>query len=295
MFDASQYQLLDFGQGRKLERFGPLVLDRVCPVAEGEPISDPAAWKQSHFCYRRRQGGQGNWIANGPLPAKDIDLGEDGLPTPWQVQHGQLQLEIRLAPSGQVGLFPEQAPNWDWLTRQLERMKSPPKVLNLFAYTGGSTLAAAAAGAEVVHVDGARNVVDWARRNARHAGLQDAPVRWICEDCLTFVQRELRRGNGYDAVIMDPPSYGHGPDGQSWKIEQHLGPLLDACADLTHGRRQLMLLSCHSPAFGPAELHALLADHVWGSCQQGGDACPLTIGSADGRMLPSGVVARWPG
>ncbi|MCP3692220.1 MAG: hypothetical protein GY917_08510, partial [Planctomycetaceae bacterium] len=147
MFDASHYQLLDFGQGRKLERFGPLVLDRVCPVAEGEPISTPDAWKQSHFCYRRRQGGQGNWVANCPLPAKGIALGEDGLPSPWRIHHGPLQLEIRLTPSGQVGVFPEQAPNWDWLTRQLGRMKSPAKVLNLFAYTGGSTLAAAAAGA----------------------------------------------------------------------------------------------------------------------------------------------------
>ena len=295
MFDASQYQLLDFGQGRKLERFGPLVLDRVSPAAEGDKPSDPASWQQSHFRFLRQRGDQGQWVANQELPAEAGSLQEDGLPAPWVIQHNQFQLELSLTPSGHLGLFPEQVTNWDWLTRQLAGEKASLKVLNLFAYTGGTTLTAAAAGAEVVHVDGARNTVAWARRNARLCGLQDAPIRWICEDCLKFVQRELRRGNQYDAVIMDPPSYGHGPEGQSWKIERDLGPLLDACAELTSNGRRFMLLTCHSPSYGPAELHALLTDHVFGSCQQGGDASLLTIGSVDGRRLPSGVVARWPG
>ncbi len=295
MFDASQYQLLDFGQGRKLEQFGPLILDRVSPAAEGEELSDPASWQQSHFRFLRQRADQGQWVANQALPAELGRLQKDGLPAPWVIQHKELQLELSLTPSGHVGLFPEQAINWDWLSRQLAAGKKPLKVLNLFAYTGGSTLTAAASGAEVVHVDAARNTVAWARRNAELCGLEKAPIRWICEDCLKFVQRELRRGNQYDAVIMDPPSYGHGPEGQSWKIERDLGPLLDACAELTRDGRRFMLLTCHSPGYGPAELHALLTDHVFGSCQQGGDASLLTIESVDGRGLPSGVVARWPG
>ncbi|HIA19904.1 MAG TPA: SAM-dependent methyltransferase [Planctomycetes bacterium] len=295
MFDASQYQLLDFGQGRKLERFGPLILDRVSPAAESDLPSDPEKWQQSHVSYHRREAGKGTWIANQRLLSELGSLQNDGLPAPWKIQHKQLQMELRLTPAGHVGLFPEQATNWDWLTDQIRQTKRPLKVLNLFAYTGGSTLAAASAGAEVVHVDAARNIIAWARRNARHGGFQEAPIRWICEDCFKFVQRELERGNEYDAVILDPPSYGHGPDGQSWQIQQHLPPLLDACAELTRQHRQFMLLTCHSPAYGPAELHALLADHVLGSCQQGGDARLLTVDCVDGRRLPSGVVARWPG
>jgi len=295
MFDASQYELLDFGRGRKLERFGPLILDRVSPAAEDEDRSNPASWQQSHFRFVRQRGDQGKWVANQQVPTEVGGLEEDGLPAAWIIQHSPFQLELNLTPSGHLGLFAEQARNWDWLRRQLTGGKKSLKVLNLFAYTGGSTLAAAAAGAEVVHVDAARNTVAWARRNAHLSGLQDAPIRWICEDCLTFVQRELRRGNQYDAVIMDPPSYGHGPDGQSWKIERDLGTLLDGCAELTRSNRRLMLLTCHSPGYGPAELHALLTDHVFGSCQQGGDASLLTIETVDGRRLPSGVVARWPG
>ena len=295
MFDASQYQLLDFGQGRKLEQFGPLILDRVSPAAEGEEPSDPASWQQSHFRFIRQRADQGQWVANQALPAEMGGLQEDGLPTPWVIQHKELQLELSLTPSGHVGLFPEQVINWGWLSRQLAAGKKPIKILNLFGYTGGSTLTAAASGAEVVHVDAARNTVAWARRNAGLCGLEKAPIRWICEDCSKFVQRELRRGNQYDAVIMDPPSYGHGPEGQSWKIERDLGPLLDACAELTRDGRRFMLLTCHSPSYGPAELHALLTDHVFGSCQQGGDASLLMIESVAGRGLPSGVVARWPG
>lgn len=295
MFDASQYQLLDFGEGRKLERFGQLVLDRVAPATESDLPADPESWKQSHFSYRRRAAGKGSWVGNKQLTSELESLRDDGFPAPWKIQYKQLQMELSLTPSSQVGLFPEQVTNWDWIGEQIRRANQPLKILNLFAYTGGSTFAAVSAGAEVVHVDAARNIIAWARRNAQHSGFQDAPIRWVCEDCLTFVRREVRRGNEYDAVIMDPPSYGHGPDGQQWKIQQHLGPLLDACAELTRGHRQFILLSCHSPAYGPADLHALLADHILGSCQQGGDARSLNVECVNGRKLPSGVVARWPG
>jgi 23S rRNA (cytosine1962-C5)-methyltransferase len=213
---------------------------------------------------------------------------------PWTVQHGTVTFELKPTPFGHVGLFPEQAENWDWIAEQVRRARRPLKVLNLFAYTGGSTLAAAAAGAEVVHVDAAKNVVEWARRNALHSHLAEAPIRWIAEDARKFVQRELRRGNRYDAVILDPPSYGHGTGGEAWKLERDLLPLLAGCGELTADSRAFMLLTCHSPNFGAAELQAAMADAVFGTCQCGAIAKPLFLRTEDGRKLSAGVAARWP-
>ena len=159
---------------------------------------------------------------------------------------------------GHVGLFAEQAENWDWL-----RAGSLPdrlRVLNLFAYTGGSSLAAAAAGAEVTHVDAAQNIVAWARRNAELSGAADAPIRWIAEDAPKFVTRELRRGNRYDAVVLDPPSYGHGTHGEVWRLSKHLPHLLRLCGELTESPRQFMLLTCHTPGYGPARLAEMATD-----------------------------------
>jgi 23S rRNA (cytosine1962-C5)-methyltransferase len=224
-----------------------------------------------------------------------------------------------------VGLFPEQAENWDWLERQVHAAGRPLKVLNLFAYTGASTLAAAAAGAAVVHVDSARNSVAWASRNARHSGLAEAPIRWIVEDAARFVRREIRRGNFYDGVILDPPSYGHGPKGEAWKLGEHLMPLLRNCAVLlglqpapaatvpagmqsgakiaaqaAHGEEAssgtsaaFVLLTCHSPGFGPPELGACLSDAFFGSCGPRVEAKRLKLRSAAGGSLDAGVVARW--
>jgi 23S rRNA (cytosine1962-C5)-methyltransferase len=203
-------------------------------------------------------------------------------------------LGLRTTPAGQVGVFPEQAANWDWIGKRVRAAQRPLKVLNLFAYTGGSTLAAAAAGAEVVHVDAARNVVQWARDNADLSGLSEAPIRWIDEDAGKFVRRELRRGNRYDAVILDPPSYGHGPKGEPWKIVQHLPGLLADCADVTKGQLAFVVLSCHSPGFGPAELEALVHDAFFGACQQGAVGRDMWLRSTDGRGLTAGSVARWP-
>ena len=165
------------------------------------------------------------------------------------------------------------------------------KVFNLFAYTGGSTLAAAAAGAEVVHVDAAKNIVAWARRNAELSGLGDAPIRWIAEDAMKFVKRELKRGNRYDAVILDPPSYGHGPQGEVWRLSKHLPRLLSLCHELTAGRPEFMLLTCHTPGYGPDTLREMMLE-AFGS-EGIVSAGALTIRSAAGRMLPSGAVVRW--
>ena len=175
-----------------------------------------------------------------------------------------------------------------------KRERKRLKVLNLFAYTGGSTLAAAAAGAEVVHVDAAENVVAWARRNAELSGLADAPIRWIAEDAVKFVKRELKRGNRYDAVILDPPSYGHGPRGEVWRLSKHLPRLLALCGELTAGRPKFMLLTCHTPGYEAETLSEMVKEAVsfrFGWPDGSRPACRSD--AADGRKLPSGVVVRW--
>lgn len=283
MFPPDQYQLVDFGDARKLERFGPYLLDRPCPAADGFRKADPGIWKTAAARYERVDAERGSWNRLAALPPD------------WTLSHDTCRLNLKLTPYGHVGVFPEQADSWDWIARQAARAARTLRVLNLFAYTGGSTLAAAAAGCEVTHVDAAKNVVAWARRNAQLSGLQDAPIRWIAEDATRFVNRELRRGNSYDAVILDPPSYGHGPKGEVWKIGPGLLPLLKACGQLTKARRAFILLSGHSPGYGPAELEALLADAVFGHCQGGVVARPLSLVSAAGGELDCGAAARWPG
>ena len=198
-------------------------------------------------------------------------------------------------PSGQVGVFPEQLANWRWIASRVAAHDPPLNVLNLFAYTGGSTLAAVAAGATVVHVDAARSVVNRARQNAAASGLGDEPARWIVEDVMKFCRREVKRGNRYDAIILDPPTYGHGPKGEEWNIRRDLLPLLELCGELTERRPKFLLLSCHSPGIGLAELSAYLSEGIFGSCGQPPRTMELSLVAADGRRLPSGVAARWPG
>ncbi|MHB8952527.1 MAG: class I SAM-dependent methyltransferase [Pirellulaceae bacterium] len=283
MFPTDQYELLDFGQGRKLERFGEVVIDRPAPVVAGMAMSNPALWKSADARFTRHDAAHGSWMLRGPLP------------TCWYIRHGSCLLELRTSDSGAVGVFPEQAENWDWIEQQARGRSEVLRVLNLFAYTGGSTLAAAAAGATVVHVDAARPVVNWARRNAVLSRLSDAPIRWIVEDVRKFVDRELRRGHQYDAVILDPPSYGHGPQAEPWMILPHLGDLLSACQQLTRRRGAFMLLTCHAPAIGPAELAALVTGAVALEDARDVESRRLTIHARDGRLLPSGVMARWSG
>ncbi|MCA9263619.1 MAG: class I SAM-dependent methyltransferase [Planctomycetales bacterium] len=282
MFESEQYELVDFGEGRRLERFGPYLIDRPCPAATSVRPMEPSRWKDADCRYTRVDRQRGKWKRVGSAPDT------------WQVRHGDACFAARLTPPGQVGLFPEQAENWDWLRQQVRRSDQPLRVLNLFAYTGGSTLAAAAAGAEVTHIDAAANVVKWARSNAELSGLAEAPIRWITEDARKFVQREIKRGNQYQGIILDPPSYGHGPHGEGWKIQDDLLPLLRACGQLCRDQLRIVLLTCHSPGFGAAELEACLMDTLWGHCQAGVIARTLYLRTADGRRLPSGTVARWP-
>lgn len=283
MFAPDQYELLDFGDGRKLERVGGWVVDRPCPAADGARRQDASQWAGADGQFRRSDKDAGKWKWRGSPPAD------------WAVQHGEFALQLKPTDFGHLGVFPEQAENWDWISQKVERAGRPLKVLNLFAYTGGSTLAAAAAGAEVTHVDAAKNVVQWARRSAEHSGLAEHPIRWIAEDAAKFVRRELQRENFYDAVILDPPSYGHGPKGEVWKLSQHLVPLLTDCAELVKRRPAFFLLTCHSPGFGPAELEAMLSDTLFGACGQGVESKPLSLRTISGRNLPAGFAARWPG
>ena len=291
MFEPNQYQLVDFGNGRKLERFGRLTLDRPCPAAETETKAESTAWKESDAKFKRTAQDQGKWETPSGR-SWTPDLGE------WSIRHVTAQFQLRPTPFGHVGVFPEQAENWDWIKKQVTRaIKSagdPPKVLNLFAYTGGSTMAAAAAGAQVVHVDAAKNTVNWARSNADSSGLAQSPIRWIVEDATRFVQREVKRGNKYNAVILDPPSYGHGPKGEPWKLTEHLHNLLKGCKELTSENRQFILLTCHSPGFDAAAAEAILAQTFFGHCGAGATAKSTFLKTSDGRRLHAGVTARWP-
>ncbi|MBN2025020.1 MAG: class I SAM-dependent methyltransferase [Pirellulales bacterium] len=282
MFEPDQYRLIDFGAGRRLEAFGPWRLDRPCPAAEGLAREDEPAWAKADARYEPGAEGQdGRWRRRPDMPER------------WTVAHGPLRLELKLGPVGHVGVFPEQAVNWDWLAGQIAAAPRPVELLNLFAHTGGSTLAAAAAGAKVVHVDAARNTVAWARRNAELSDLAAAPIRWIAEDAAKFVRRELKRGHGYDAVILDPPSYGHGPRGEVWQLAKHLPDLLAACGPLTAGRRRFILLTCHTPEFDADRLGRMMREALGGPSSGAIEAGELAIQSTTDRHLPSGVFVRW--
>ena len=241
------YFLCDFGDGRRLERFGSFLLDRPCPSAETLTKRRPNDWSSADavFLKERTSTDRGRWEAK--------TVWGRHLIAPWSVDFGTLTLELRGTPFGHVGVFPEQSENWSRIRTLLgqaaKRRSTPIRVLNLFAYTGGSTLAAASAAknVEVVHVDAARNLLGWAKRNAELNGLQDAAIRWIAEDARKFVRRERKRNNRYNAVILDPPSYGHGPGGEVWKLSEHLPDLLSDLFRLIEADPLFLLLTAHTP------------------------------------------------
>jgi 23S rRNA (cytosine1962-C5)-methyltransferase len=283
MFEPNQYELLDFGGGRKLERFGAYVLDRPAPAAIPTKPVRPELWRTANARFEidssPRSGPQrGVWkMAGEPLPA-------------WTIRHGDIALELKLTDFGHVGVFPEQAACWDWIGDRL-RPAPTANVLNLFAYTGGSTLTAAASAA-VTHVDSAANTVGWARKNAELSAMSQAPIRWIVEDAMKFAQRELRRGRHYDAVVLDPPSYGHGASGETWQIDGHLPELLSTCRELTGGEPRFVLLTCHAPGYDPTRLAECLAAAGFASDAAAIDADDLWLSPQDGRRLHCGVYAR---
>lgn len=276
------YALLDSGGGRKLERVGGFVLDRQAAQAFWAPRLPESSWKAADAIHHRGEHGGGRWEFRRKLPEE------------WSVSVGGLELAVRPTAFGHLGLFVEHAMHWAWMAESIghwSRQAEPPSVLNLFAYTGGATLACARAGATLCHVDAARGIVDWARENARRNRLQDHPIRWIVEDCTAFLEREVRRGRRYQALILDPPSFGRGARKELWKIEDHLPSLLDLCGRVLVERPHFVLLSAHSPGFTPVVLGNLLAAE-WpdrGPVESG----EMVIAGEDGRPLPSGAFARF--
>ncbi len=279
MFSDSEYQLVDFGAGRKLERFGSHLVDRPAPAATAAKVADPAAWSAVAARYDRVAAAEGKWTIAAAVPDA------------WTIHWREVALELKLTDFGHLGLFPEHAKSWAWLVEQIALAQRQLTVLNLFAYTGGATLAMAAAGARVVHVDSARSVVAWARRNAEQSGLSAAPIRWIVEDAPKFVRRELARGNHYDAVVLDPPSYGHGPKGEPWKFDAGVADLVRDCVRLGGDRLQFMLLACHTAGFSSRQAEGLLSSTTDGVGRVAVEAVELSSGS--GRRLPCGIAASW--
>jgi 23S rRNA (cytosine1962-C5)-methyltransferase len=263
------YRLLDIGGAARLERFGERVVDRPAPGALGERL-DPAPWRAADLRFERDRG----WL--GPAAA-------DG---PWPIVLDGLTLELRPTAAGQVGLFPEHAAMLPWLRRE----GADATVLHLFAYTGLATLALAAAGATVTHVDAARTAVTWARRNAELSGLADRPVRWIVDDAVAFVRREARRGHRFDGVVLDPPSYGHGARGRTWRFEEDLPALLDALRGVLEPGA-FALMTAHTPGFDGDRLGDLLASGLRRRAARP-DVGDLGLDTVDGRRLALGSFAR---
>ena len=280
MFQPNQYQLLDFGDGRKLEKFGRYVVDRPCPSATNDRRT-PDGWSRAAARYSRAKSGKGVWT-----------VAED-LPESWTIQAGDIMFQLRLVESGQVGLFAEQVESWIFIRQAIRRARSSPRVLNAFAYTGGSTLAAAREGAEVVHLDASQSAVNWARQNAALSHLQNEKIRWIVDDARRFVEREIRRGNRYQALVLDPPSYGHGPRGKAWRIDEHLLPFLANCVKLLDDKPLFIVFTCHTTGMRPSDLKNLM--HRAGFSQAAGEARArwMALRSIDGRHLEAGLSFFW--
>ena len=269
------YELLDSGDSAKLERFGDVVLARPSPQALWTP-RDRACWSQAVARFDRDEDGRGSWDPAPPRPAG------------WKIACGGLKLWIKPTSFGHLGLFPEQIAFWNALRGVC---RPGMELLNLFAYTGGSSLAAASAGAAVTHLDAAKGIVDWARENADASDLGSAPIRWIVDDALKFVQREERRGHRYHGVVLDPPSFGRGSKGQVFKLERDLPKLLHACVQILHDDAAFVLLSGHTPGVGGLALCNLLADALEDRAGAWRHGEMITPGLQ--RNLPSGVWSVW--
>lgn len=274
------YELLDSGEEEKLERYGAFVLARPDPQALWDKKQPSALWEAAHGRFVRT-GKEGEWKLAPSLP-KD-----------WEVSFGEVSFVIKPTSFKHTGLFPEQEPNWRWLRERITKAGRPVSVLNLFGYTGGATLAAAQAGATVTHIDASKTAVAWARENAMRSGLVDKPIRWIIEDALTFVQREIKRGNRYDLIVMDPPAFGHGPNDELWKIEEHLLPLLKLCQELLTEKPLGIQMSGYAAGYSPLAFAYNLEQFVqkFGGVVECGDLTIEEKGS--GRVLPCGIFARW--
>ena len=279
--DWKDYELIDCSRGEKLERWGDYTLVRPDPQAIWQtPRNDPR-WKRPAGRYTRSESGGGQW-----------DKGR--LPESWDVQYKDLTFHVKPMNFKHTGLFPEQAVNWDWAREQIENAGRPISVLNLFAYTGGATVACLKAGASVCHVDAAKGMVAWAKENAQKSGVIDRPVRWIVDDCAKFVEREIRRGHRYDAIIMDPPSYGRGPGGEVWKLEKDLWPFVSLCAGVLSDEPLFVLINSYTTGLSPSVL-SYVTESIF-TKKYGGRSDSRELGlpvTASGLVLPCGATCRW--
>lgn len=276
----SDYRLLDCGQGMKQERWGEYVLVRPDPQIIW-PRSADGDWSGYDAFYHRSSRGGGKWEFRRSLPES------------WTICYRKLRFKIRPTNFKHTGLFPEQAVNWDWISQKIGRAGRPVSVLNLFGYTGAATVAAAAAGAAVCHVDAADGMVRWCRENAALSGLEKHPIRYITDDCLKFVRREIKRGRRYDAIIMDPPTYGRGKQGEMWKLEEHLWELLCECRQLLSEQPLFFLINAYTARLSPTvvvNLLGALLDNRGGRIHGGEVGLPI---ERDGKILPCGIYGRW--
>ena len=275
------YEVIDTSCGEKLERWGDYILVRPDPQVIWDTPKNDKRWKHMNGHYHRSSKGGGEW--------EFFDL-----PQQWDLHYKNLTFHLKPFSFKHTGLFPEQAVNWDWFSEKIKHANRPVKVLNLFAYTGGATLAAAAAGASVTHVDASKGMVTWAKENAVASGLKDAPIRWLVDDCVKFVQREIRRGNHYDGIIMDPPSYGRGPKGEIWKIEDNIWDFVGLTAQLLSDDALFFLINSYTTGLQPAVLsymmNSTLTKKFGGHVEAEEIGLPVT---ESGLVLPCGASGRW--
>lgn len=274
------YEVIDTSSGEKLERWGDYLLVRPDPQVIWNTPKTHRGWKKMHGHYHRSSKGGGEWEFF-------------GLPKEWTIRYGELMFHLKPFSFKHTGLFPEQAVNWDWFSALIRNAGRPIKVLNLFAYTGGATIAAAKAGASVTHVDASKGMVSWAKENAVSSGLSEAPIRWLVDDCAKFVEREIRRGNKFDAVILDPPSYGRGPGGEVWKMEESIFPFLTRVSEILSDAPLFVLLNSYTTGLQPAVLsymmHTVFAPRFGGRIEAEEIGLPVTESSL---VLPCGASGR---
>jgi len=276
------YELIDTSAGERLERWGNVILIRPDPqIIWDTPKSNPM-WREANARYLRSQTGGGNWQELKKVPSM------------WKINYGELTFQLKTMGFKHTGIFPEQAVNWDFAMKKIQASGRPVKVLNLFGYTGAATLACLKAGAEVCHVDASKGMVAWAKENAAASNLGDRPVRWLVDDCIKFVQREQRRGNTYDGIIMDPPSYGRGPNGEIWKLEEQLYPLVEMCVPILSQNPLFFILNSYTTGLSPAVMEYLL--NILIQKKFGGVVSSSEIGlpvTQSGLVLPCGSTAIW--
>ena len=278
------YEILDMANGEKLERWNNIVLIRPDPQIIWKEKTFPSKWNQANARYERSSTGGGAWHFNS----------NKKMPASWQVKYKNLTFNIKPMGFKHTGLFPEQAVNWDWMMNKIKNEKRPIKVLNLFAYTGGATVACLSAGAEATHIDSSKGMIEWAKENVNSSGLKNCPVRFLIDDVVKFVNREIRRGNKYDAIIMDPPSYGRGKNGEVWKFEENIADLIKLCMKVLSDKPLFFLINSYTTGISSQVLENILKidfpKNKEGKFTNGEIGLPMTGSKL---ILPCGIYARW--